>query len=84
MKKASSKWCQFKNNAKDKNNPRYLYSVDGKAPGQDLGLAPTKLQTDSTGFTLESVIHIGCSSYHSHYRTEGLLSFFKLAHLLRV
>ena len=21
---------------------------------------PTKLQTDSTGFTLESVIHIGC------------------------
>ena len=23
---------------------------------------PTKLQTDSTGFTLESVIHIGCDS----------------------
>ena len=22
---------------------------------------PTKLQTDSTGFTLESVIHIGCT-----------------------
>jgi len=23
---------------------------------------PTKLQTDSTGYTLESVIHIGCDS----------------------
>ena len=23
---------------------------------------PTKLQTDSTGYTLESVIHIGCTS----------------------
>jgi len=26
------------------------------------GLTPTKLQTDSTGYTLESVIHIGCDS----------------------
>ena len=33
-----------------------------RTPGQVFVLAPTKLQTDSTGLTLESVIHIGCSS----------------------
>ena len=45
-----------------KQNPRFLHSVDGKDTGLSLNLSPTKLQTDSTGLTLESVIHIGCSS----------------------
>ena len=33
-----------------------------RTPGQAYVLAPTKLQTDSTGLTLESVIHFGCST----------------------
>ena len=45
-----------------KKYPRFLHSVDGKDTGPVFVLAPTKLQTDSTGLTLESVIHIGCSS----------------------
>ena len=42
-----------------KSSPQNFYSCYNSDTGLSLGLNPTKLQTDSTGFTLESVIHIG-------------------------
>ena len=37
---------------------------------------PTKLQTDSTGFTLESVIHIGCDSPNAVVIKSASFSWF--------
>ena len=42
-----------------KSSPQNFYSCYNSDTGLSQVLNPTKLQTDSTGFTLESVIHIG-------------------------